>query len=495
MTAAPRTAQRTLRDYRVLGSLGAGPSGEVLRAHDPVRRAEVALKVFRPHLCTPDGLSRYAEAAATAADAPGTAAGRLLELVPAEPRPFAVLELVAGQSLGELVHHRGPLAWTEARPLFARCAVALAAAHRVDVVHAALKPSNLRVLPGMLPRVLDYGVAALRQQHAAEATRAHETHGLEYQSPEQLRGEPPLPESDLYALGVVMFEALTGQLPFQGRPQEIAYHHLRTAPPSPRLLMPALTRDVEALVLGLLAKAPAARAGAAAALRALAAAPHPGDDDEFQTTTWVRQPTPATPASRARREPARVDETIETAPAPAETTRGSRARAEATAPSHAATPRGPRPRAEATEIVRTSRAGATRETSRDDASTDASVTTGPLRRAPPPPEAHDETVVLAMPTAPAGHGGAATVVLGHMQGKEFLVDDGPPREPTSVHTHTSATVFVARAPVAPPPPPDPGGPAWRRRWRGPWTLERKLVAVNVAFGALILFALLILNLR
>jgi len=418
-----RTHRRSLHDYRILQPLGSGPSGEVFRARDLINGGDVALKRFSNHIATAEGLSRYAESAAVAADIPGTTACRLIELVPDPAQAFAVLEFVPGRDLGEHLKNVGPLAWPAARDLFGRCAAALVAAHRAELVHGALKPSNIRVVttPGAkpMPRLLDFGISALRPLVEPGATRVYEARAIEYQAPEQLLGLPAVAASDLYSLGVMLFEALTGHPPFKGRPQEVAQHHLRSTPPSPRIFAPDLPAVAETVVRALLAKSPDARQAGLDALLAPLADPDPHLDDDLQTMTWDRRSLLA-----------------EVLPAPTGDRRQHR------------------------------------------------------------PAVSNETVVLPPMPSPSDGGNGVTVIIEGMN-REFLLDpttpSATPSEQTSVHSHADATVFVTRMPTTAPDPRPP--PVWQRLLREPWTTERKLIALNMTFGALILATLLVLALR
>lgn len=418
-TAATRPARNgsVLRGYRLLHQLGAGPSGEVYLARDEAHHVDVALKLFDRHRVAPDGLSRFAEQARAAAAIPLTGAPRVLDVVPGPPEPYVALELVRGLSLAHLLRQRGPLPWDGARPLFARAAACLRAAHAAGLVHGHLKPTNVLVDDEHV-RILDFGAAALTPAVDTGQTRVHEAESVDYHAPEQLRGEPPGPHTDVYALGVLLFEAVTGQRPFAGRVQEVVRHHLSTPPPSPRVLAPTLPADAEALLLALLAKPTTDRPSADEVARRLAARPHalggetrvaprpepqPGPE-EYPTTMWVR---------------------------------------------------------------------------------------GAPRR--PPGVGVGETMVLPAPPPPPPDG--VTLLTPGMQG-DFLLDL-PPREDTTGQ-QPSATVFVDRAGLAAPrqatPPPTTQRPRWRRWLDGPWPLERKLIALNVAFGACLLLALITLML-
>lgn len=418
----PRSNRRSIHDYRILQPLGSGPSGEVFRARDLVHGGDVALKRFSADNQSADGLSRYAEAAAVAADLPETTACRLLELVPDPTQSFAVLEYIPGRDLGEYLRAKGPLGWPEAQQLFGRCAAALSAAHRAEIVHGALKPTNIRLTepPGTppLPRILDFGVTALRPSIKPEATRTYDPRAIEYQAPEQLLGLPATPASDLYSLGVLLFEALTGHAPFTGRPQEVAQHHMRTTPPSPRVFEPDLPDAAETTVLALLAKSPEARKAGLAGLLAPSPPPRPAPPrdpgEDLQTISWDR--------------------------------------------SKLALP-------------------------------------SPTRRTPTQSPA-DDTIIL--PPMPAHAGGDGVTVIIDGMNREFLLDTAPladhPSPTTNVHTHADATVFLSRLD-----PSREAAPAARGRWRSwahkPWTPERKLAAIALTYGALLLIVVFVVSSR
>jgi serine/threonine protein kinase len=410
----PPAAQRAshsglvLRDYRLLHRLGAGPCGEVYIARDEANLRDVVVKLFDAHRCEPAGVTRYAELARAAAAIPATGACRVHEVFTDPAAPFAVLELVPGQNLALLVQ-KGPLPWARARAVFARLAACLAAAHRAGLVHGDLKPGNVHAVQDAV-RVLDFGVAALASPADTGHTRVHDPGSVDYQAPEQILGEPASPASDVYALGVLLFEAITGQRPFAGRVQEVVHHHVRTPPPSPRLLAPHLPPEAEALVFALLAKSPGQRPSAAEVQQRLTAEPADAvdepDAEEHQTTMWMR--------------PARAPD-----------------------------------------------------------------------RAP----VTSETVVLPAPSARAQAPNEVTLLTPGMNG-EFLLDS-PPRQGETTSVQASATVFVDRAALAARREPTTTSSAHRPRWRQwigrPWPLERKLIALNVAFGACLLLALLTLT--
>lgn len=442
MALAQRAPQEgaLLRGYRLLAALGSGPSGQVFRARDEARGGEVVVKLFHPHRSAPAALARHAEVARAAAEIPRSTACNFIELVADGPTPFIAVEAIDGVDLATLLRQRGPLPWAQGQALLLRCAAALEAVHRAGIAHTGLKPGNIRVLgdpagsgsgPGSgraSVRLLDFGVGALLEHGNTGATRVHDDLSADYLSPEELRGEPPGPAADLYRLGVIFFELLTGHRPFEGRVQEVVRHHQRTPPPSPRTLAPALPPEADALLLGLLEKAPERRTSAAdlrARLAGVRAEPprraRHDHEEEAPTAMWMR----STAASVLPDEP--------TSPGP-----------------------------------------------------------GHVHDEDEPTATH--TVVLMNPThLPPANPGEVTLIPEGMGG-EFLIPHLPDHrsEQTSVLTNTSATVFVDRSKLQPQAPAAPPAPTWRSKLGGPWSFERKLLTINVAFGLLILLGLLML---
>jgi len=173
-------------------------------------------------------------------------------------RPYLVMAFVDGKSLDQVLAE-GPMAVDHALDLAADVAAGLAAAHRAGVVHRDVKPANIVCGNDGVPRLVDFGIA--RADDLTAMTRADSVLGTaSYLSPEQARGEVPGPASDVYALGCVLHEALTGKPPFQGdSPLAVAYKHVHDEPATVRSLRPEVPVAVEAVVLRALAKSPADR--------------------------------------------------------------------------------------------------------------------------------------------------------------------------------------------------------------------------------------------
>ena len=293
MTAAQRAPAEgaLVGRYRLLNLLGSGPTSQVFRATNPNSEAPIALKLFDPTRCSTRGIRRYAELAAAAAAVPQSTATRLLEVQAAGPSPFAALELVPGQSLARMRQQEPILSWTVARALAARIAAGLTAVHQAGLVHAALKPTNIHIILGpsqrLHTRLLDFGAGALLEPEEVGVTRINDNPAVDYVSPEQLQGEQERPTTDLYSLGVILYELVTGRRPFEGRVTDIVRQHLRTPPAPPRTLVPGLPAEAEALILALLEKSPHQRPSMAD-VRACLAPP-------VRAAPMQAQPQPATP--------------------------------------------------------------------------------------------------------------------------------------------------------------------------------------------------------
>jgi len=233
---------------------------------------------------------------------PQSTAIRLLDVQASGPTPFAALELATGQSLVRLHQTEPIIAWTVARTIAGRIAAGLAAVHEAGLVHAALKPSNVNVAFGPLQRLhvrlLDFGSAALLEPEEVGITRINDNPAVDYVAPEQLQGEPERPAADLYSLGVILYELVTGRRPFEGRVTDVVRQHLRTPPVPPRNLVPGLPAEAEALILALLEKSPFQRpsladlrASLTPSIRATPMSAEPtyaGPTDEPVTAIWQR---------------------------------------------------------------------------------------------------------------------------------------------------------------------------------------------------------------
>ena len=264
--------------YRLESRIATGGMGEVWRATDQVLGREVALKVLKPEYSDdPTFRSRFETEARNAAALhhPNVASVFDFGELPADegsgsdkPRPYLVMELVRGQPLSALLRHGEPMPPDVAANLIAQAADGLAAAHELGIVHRDVKPANLLVTRDRTVKITDFGIA--RAADAVALTTTGQVIGTpQYLSPEQAEGKKATGASDIYSLGVVLYECLAGRRPFDAdSPIATALAHIREQPPPlPDDIPAGMRRTVEIA----LAKDPADRfesvAELAAALR------------------------------------------------------------------------------------------------------------------------------------------------------------------------------------------------------------------------------------
>ncbi len=268
--------------YEIVRPIGSGGMGDVYEAIHLLLRKRVAIKVLHDQWARDrQVVARFVgEArAATLIGHPHIVAVTDFGTTD-DGRPFSVMEHLDGLGLDQHLRASGPMAWPHARALALQVASALSAAHGEGIVHRDLKPSNVvltRRPEGLVAKVVDFGIAKV----AASAHRAlsEDLAGLtrpgticgtpEYMAPEQAYGDAIDARADVYALGVVLFEMVTGRLPFTGpTPMAIVARHLSEPPPAPRLLRPDLSELAEAVILQALAKEPSRRFQSMTALAA-----------------------------------------------------------------------------------------------------------------------------------------------------------------------------------------------------------------------------------
>ncbi len=223
--------------------------GEVYRAHDAVLERPVAIKVLHRNLAGDAGfIERFRREARAAANLNHQNIVAVHDWGSVDGIYYMVMEYVAGLSVREIVNTEGLLAPAQAADVLDQTLAALQHAHRQGIVHRDVKPENLMVTRDGIVKVADFGLA--RAFADAQITEAgHVTGTVQYLAPEQLQGEPADPRTDLYALGVVAFELLTGRLPFTGEtPMAIAYKHLHEPMPRPSAFNPAVPASLDGWV-------------------------------------------------------------------------------------------------------------------------------------------------------------------------------------------------------------------------------------------------------
>jgi serine/threonine-protein kinase len=242
-------------EYRLIEPLGRGGMASVYKVE---RRGELfALKRPLPaFLQEPEFLERFLREAEIGRALHHPNIVRILERGEVEGVPYFTMELIAGETLQARLQRGGALDPRAAAGLVAQVAEALDYAHLKGVVHRDLKPSNIMVLADGTARVMDYGIARTRRFEGLTVTGAF-LGSPEYVAPEAIEGKPTDARGDLYSLGVVFYEALTGRRPFAAEtPFAILRKHLTETPPPPSAVTPGIPAELERIVLRLLSKRP-----------------------------------------------------------------------------------------------------------------------------------------------------------------------------------------------------------------------------------------------
>ena len=293
--------------YRLARVLGEGGMGRVYLAVHPGIGSRVAIKILADQCArNPELLERFFAEARAVNLIRHEGIVNILDLAQlADGRPYIVMEYIAGATLGSLVR-AAPAPLGGVVQVMAEVLAALAAAHAIGIVHRDLKPDNILVTREGRAKVLDFGIAKLAPGLSNDLSPRTRTGALlgtpAYMAPEQITGAGNADaRSDVYAAGVVLFEAVTGRVPFQGATLfDLMRAHLEATPPSPRAFRPDLPPPFEAVILTALAKDPAARFQSAGAMaEALRTASSALPAEAWRTLTGGRRAAPATapPAS------------------------------------------------------------------------------------------------------------------------------------------------------------------------------------------------------
>jgi hypothetical protein len=262
LSASDALTGKTLdQKYYLESKLGFGGMGTVYRAGRLLIGDRVAVKVLHPdQMADPQAVERFRREAQTAARLKHPNVVTVYDFgVSREGLNYQVMELAEGESLRRLVERHGRLAETAAAEIIRQVCAALDEAHRQGIVHRDIKPENIlvQIIPGGLQvKLLDFGIAALRDVKAGRLTRTGAVAGTpHYMSPEQCLGEELDGRSDIYSLGIVLFEMLTGVVPFDSpTTTAIVVKHVNDPPPPPRTLNPKISPAVESVALRALEK-------------------------------------------------------------------------------------------------------------------------------------------------------------------------------------------------------------------------------------------------
>jgi beta-lactam-binding protein with PASTA domain/predicted Ser/Thr protein kinase len=254
--AVSDTLINTLFDgrYRILRKLGSGGMANVYLAEDEDLGRRVAIKILNDRYANDDDfVERFRREAKSAAALSHPNIVSIYDRGEAEGTYYIAMEVIEGRSLKELILTRGPLPITHAVAYTLEILEALRFAHRHGIIHRDIKPHN--ILIGERLKVTDFGIA---RAGASQMTEAGSIMGTaQYLSPEQARGAPVTASSDLYSVGIVLYEMLTGKVPFNGDSAiEIAMKHLNELPKPPSKIRPEIPEELDQVVLRALSKAP-----------------------------------------------------------------------------------------------------------------------------------------------------------------------------------------------------------------------------------------------
>ncbi len=241
--------------YQIIEELGRGGMGKVYRVVDKKLNKEVALKLINAEVSSDDRtIKRFSNELRLARKISHKNVGRMFELMEDGGTHFITMEYVAGEDLASFIRRSGKLAIGKALSIAKQVSEGLEAAHRLGVVHRDLKPGNIMIDKMGEARIMDFGIA--RSLEAKGITATEVMIGTPaYISPEQAEGQDVDQRSDIYSFGIILYEMVTGRLPFEGNtPLSVCMKHKAELPPNPRKIDPQIPENLSRLILKCLEK-------------------------------------------------------------------------------------------------------------------------------------------------------------------------------------------------------------------------------------------------
>ena len=253
---------RRLGKYQIESLIGRGGMAAVYRAHDTALNRSVAIKVLEPALAIdPNAVERFRREAVTSANLEHPAIVRVYDVEQAGSLHYIAMRYVQGTTLREILRDNGALPLDIALRIVEPIASALHYAHSHGVIHRDVKPGNILVEPDGTVLLTDFGIARAADNAQSSLTAVGHVMGTaDYLAPEQISGRPAEPRSDVYSLGVVLYEMLTGKPPFAGEhTATVLYRQVHEKPPPLRQVNARLPSDLQPIIDRALAKNPAVR--------------------------------------------------------------------------------------------------------------------------------------------------------------------------------------------------------------------------------------------
>lgn len=251
---------KMIGDYQILEKRGEGGMGMFFRARDIRLDRIVGLKMIRAELLhDPEILAKLEEEARSLARLDHPNIARLLHYIVSESQRCIVMEYVEGSDLAEKLRRDGPFSLDSMAVLVPQVCAAISYAHNRNVIHRDIKPSNMLLTRDKTVKVTDFGIAKILGVSAKTKTGVA-TGSLPYMAPEQIRGKQIDARTDIYQLGVMVFELLVGRRPFLAETEyDMMSHHLSTPPPVPSALRPGIPKSIDRVLIKALAKNPEER--------------------------------------------------------------------------------------------------------------------------------------------------------------------------------------------------------------------------------------------
>lgn len=241
--------------YEILSEIGYGGMARVYKAKDRYLQRIIAIKVLKDELRDDEEfLKRFDTEAQAAACLTHPNIVQIYDVGRDNNRYYIVMEYVDGITLKDYIRQKGTIEWREAINISVQICSALSKAHSRNIVHRDIKPHNIIITSDGVPKVTDFGIARLASSETA--TMKIDTVGsVHYSSPEQVRGRYTDAQSDIYSIGVTIFEMVTGQVPFDGETSVVvAMKHLEDEPPVPSMLKSGIPRALDKIILKAMAK-------------------------------------------------------------------------------------------------------------------------------------------------------------------------------------------------------------------------------------------------